>query len=163
MAFSVQMPALGESVTEGTVTRWLKQVGDTVEVDDSLFEVSTDKVETEVPSAVQGVLRQILVAEGDTVPIGTPLAVITATADEPLDDVAAPLPPPASDGTRPTAATGAPAPDRRAVALAERAPAPRPPAATAAPVGAESAQTDRVLDVPQPGRAGALGRARARA
>jgi pyruvate dehydrogenase E2 component (dihydrolipoamide acetyltransferase) len=80
------MPQLGETVTEGTITRWFKQVGDPVAVDDVLFEVSTDKVDTEVPSAHAGVLRVIHVEEGDTVPVGTPLAVITATADEPLDE-----------------------------------------------------------------------------
>jgi len=80
----VAMPQLGETVTEGTVTRWLKQVGDLVAEDDPLFEVSTDKVDTEVPSASAGYLRAVLVKEGDTVPIGTPLAVLTATADEPI-------------------------------------------------------------------------------
>ncbi|MDQ6696667.1 MAG: 2-oxo acid dehydrogenase subunit E2 [Actinomycetota bacterium] len=80
----IAMPQLGETVTEGTVTRWLKQVGDAVAEDDPLFEVSTDKVDTEVPSAHAGYLRALLVEEGDTVPIGTPLAVLTATADEPI-------------------------------------------------------------------------------
>src|SRR5215218_5204128 len=79
------MPQLGETVTEGTITRWLKQVGDTIAVDDLLYEVSTDKVDTEVPSAHAGVLREILVPEGETVPIGTPLAVITETADSGYD------------------------------------------------------------------------------
>src|SRR5690606_37078239 len=78
MSDSVTMPALGESVTEGTVTRWLKQVGDTVEVDEPLLEVSTDKVDTEIPSPVAGVVEQILVAEDETVDVGTPLAVIGA-------------------------------------------------------------------------------------
>ena len=87
------MPQLGETVTEGTIIRWLKQVGDAVAFDDSLFEVSTDKVDTEVPSAYVGVLRQILVAEGETVPVGTLLAVITDTADDELPDVEAPAPP----------------------------------------------------------------------
>ena len=63
MAFTVQMPALGESVTEGTVTRWLKQEGDRVEVDEPLLEVSTDKVDTEIPSPAAGILQKILVAE----------------------------------------------------------------------------------------------------
>ena len=67
MSDSVQMPALGESVTEGTVTRWLKHVGDRVEVDEPLLEVSTDKVDTEIPSPVSGVLEQILVGEDETV------------------------------------------------------------------------------------------------
>ena len=71
------MPQLGETVTEGTITKWLKQVGDPVAEDDVLFEVSTDKVDSEVPSPVSGVLSEILVAEGDTVDVGTRLAVIS--------------------------------------------------------------------------------------
>ena len=81
MAFSVQMPALGESVTEGTVTRWLKQEGDTVEVDEPLLEVSTDKVDTEIPSPAAGVLTKIVAQEDDTVEIGGELAQI-GDADE---------------------------------------------------------------------------------
>ncbi|HEX2805549.1 MAG TPA: biotin/lipoyl-containing protein, partial [Kineosporiaceae bacterium] len=76
MSDSVQMPALGESVTEGTVTRWLKQVGERVEVDEPLLEVSTDKVDTEIPSPVAGILEQILVGEDETVAVGTSLAMI---------------------------------------------------------------------------------------
>src|SRR5580693_3089479 len=76
MAVSVQMPALGESVTEGTVTRWLKQEGDTVEEDEPLLEVSTDKVDTEIPSPVAGVLKKIVAQEDDTVEVGGELAVI---------------------------------------------------------------------------------------
>src|SRR5665647_2828747 len=76
MSDSVQMPALGESVTEGTVTRWLKQVGDPVAVDEPLLEVSTDKVDTEIPSPVAGTLLEILVAEDETVAVGVPLARI---------------------------------------------------------------------------------------
>src|ERR1041385_8937194 len=76
MAFSVQMPALGESVTEGTVTRWLKQEGDTVEQDEPLLEVSTDKVDTEIPSPAAGVLTKIVAQEDDTVEVGGELAVI---------------------------------------------------------------------------------------
>jgi pyruvate dehydrogenase E2 component (dihydrolipoamide acetyltransferase) len=74
--YEVTMPKLGETVTEGVVSQWLKQVGDTVAFDDPLFEVSTDKVDSEVPSPYDGVLLEILVNEGDTVPIGTPLARI---------------------------------------------------------------------------------------
>ena len=81
MAFSVQMPALGESVTEGTVTRWLKQEGETVEVDEPLLEVSTDKVDTEIPSPVAGTLQRIVVAEDETVQVGAELAVIADRAD----------------------------------------------------------------------------------
>jgi pyruvate dehydrogenase E2 component (dihydrolipoamide acetyltransferase) len=76
MSERVTMPALGESVTEGTVTRWLKNVGDTVQVDEPLLEVSTDKVDTEIPSPVAGVLQEILANEDDTVPVGADLAVI---------------------------------------------------------------------------------------
>ncbi|MGH3992688.1 MAG: biotin/lipoyl-containing protein, partial [Pseudonocardiaceae bacterium] len=76
MAYSVEMPALGESVTEGTVTRWLKQEGETVEVDEPLVEVSTDKVDTEIPSPAAGVLQRIVVPEDETVEVGAELAVI---------------------------------------------------------------------------------------
>lgn len=76
MAISVQMPALGESVTEGTVTRWLKQEGDTVAEDEPLLEVSTDKVDTEIPSPAAGVLKKIVAQEDDTVEVGGELAVI---------------------------------------------------------------------------------------
>ncbi len=84
------MPQLGETVTEGTITKWSVAVGDRIAFDDVLFEVSTEKVDTEVPSANQGFVRQVLVAEGETVPIGTPLLVITATADEPFEPPGAP-------------------------------------------------------------------------
>ncbi|MFC4858407.1 2-oxoglutarate dehydrogenase, E2 component, dihydrolipoamide succinyltransferase [Actinophytocola glycyrrhizae] len=82
MAFSVQMPALGESVTEGTVTRWLKQVGDTVAVDEPLLEVSTDKVDTEIPSPAAGVLQKIVADEDETVEVGAELAVIGDSAED---------------------------------------------------------------------------------
>jgi 2-oxoglutarate dehydrogenase E2 component (dihydrolipoamide succinyltransferase) len=83
MAFSVQMPALGESVTEGTVTRWLKQEGESVEVDEPLLEVSTDKVDTEIPSPVAGTLQRIVVAEDETVEVGAELAVIADGSSAP--------------------------------------------------------------------------------
>ena len=89
MSERVSMPALGESVTEGTVTRWLKSVGDTVEVDEPLLEVSTDKVDTEIPSQIAGTLQEILVQEDDTVPVGADLAVIgdgAAAGDSGSDD-----------------------------------------------------------------------------
>src|SRR5690242_21345570 len=76
MASEVTLPALGESVTEGTVTRWLKQVGDTVAVDEPLLEVSTDKVDTEIPSPVAGTLLEIKANEDDTVEVGAVLGVI---------------------------------------------------------------------------------------
>ena len=76
MSETVNLPALGESVTEGTVTRWLKQVGDRVEVDEPLVEVSTDKVDTEVPSPVAGVIEEIFVAEDEEAEVGAPLVRI---------------------------------------------------------------------------------------
>ena len=76
MSTPVNLPALGESVTEGTITRWLKQVGDTVEVDEPLLEVSTDKVDTEIPSPVAGTLLEIKAEEDETVEVGAELAVI---------------------------------------------------------------------------------------
>ncbi|HEX5384293.1 MAG TPA: biotin/lipoyl-containing protein, partial [Propionibacteriaceae bacterium] len=76
MSTSVTLPALGESVTEGTVSRWLKQVGDTVEADEPLLEVSTDKVDTEIPSPASGVLLEIKAQEDETVEVGAVLAVI---------------------------------------------------------------------------------------
>src|SRR6186997_3326973 len=90
MSQSVQMPALGESVTEGTVTRWLKNVGDRIEVDEPLFEISTDKVDTEIPSPAAGVLQDVLVQEGQTVGINT---VVGRIADEGGAQAAAPAAP----------------------------------------------------------------------
>ncbi len=81
MSERVTMPALGESVTEGTVTRWLKQIGDQVAVDEPLLEVSTDKVDTEIPSPVAGTVQEILVGEDETVPVGADLAVIGEGAE----------------------------------------------------------------------------------
>ena len=80
----VTMPQLGETVTEGTIVRWYKQPGDGVAVDETLFDVSTDKVDAEVPSAVEGVLREIHVGDGEVAPVGTLLGLITTTADEPV-------------------------------------------------------------------------------
>ncbi|HET9006789.1 MAG TPA: biotin/lipoyl-containing protein, partial [Actinomycetes bacterium] len=76
MATPVKMPELGESITEGTITRWIKQEGDRVEADEPLFEVSTDKVDTEVPSPVAGVLKTIKVQADETVEVGAELAII---------------------------------------------------------------------------------------
>src|SRR5665811_908817 len=85
MSERVTMPALGESVTEGTVTRWLKDVGDSVAIDEPVLEVSTDKVDTEIPSPVAGTLQEILVAEDETVPVGTDLAVVGDGPPAPAD------------------------------------------------------------------------------
>ena len=97
----VEMPQLGETVTEGTIIRWFKQVGETVAVDEVLFEVSPDKVDSEVPSPIGGVLTEILVPEGDTVDVGTVLAMIGAPAPAPQNDVAAGVPASASTPARP--------------------------------------------------------------
>ncbi|WP_415539595.1 biotin/lipoyl-containing protein, partial [Corynebacterium falsenii] len=86
MAYSVEMPELGESVTEGTVTQWLKKVGDEVAVDEPLLEVSTDKVDTEIPSPAAGVLLKILVEEDETVDVGAVIAEIGEEGEEPSGD-----------------------------------------------------------------------------
>jgi pyruvate dehydrogenase E2 component (dihydrolipoamide acetyltransferase) len=106
MAYSVAMPALGESVTEGTVTRWLKNEGDTVEVDEPLVEVSTDKVDTEIPSPAAGVLQRIVVPADETVEVGAELAVIGDSAASPKSTPAE-LPQPVS---RPPSAQPPPPP-----------------------------------------------------
>ena len=121
MSFNVVMPALGESVTEGTVTRWLKNEGDQVAVDEPLLEVSTDKVDTEIPSPVAGTISKILVAVDQTVPVGADLVVINDGAAQ-------------STPAAPPVATPAPAP------AAPTAPAPTPaPVTTAASAGSEIA------------------------
>jgi pyruvate dehydrogenase E2 component (dihydrolipoamide acetyltransferase) len=126
MPTSVTMPALGESVTEGTVTRWLKQEGEQVEADEPLLEVSTDKVDTEIPSPAAGILTKILVAEDETVDVGAELAVIGGDGDGGGDAA-----PPASADDADTAQTPAqqvedasPEPQEEPAAQEEPAPAP---------------------------------------
>jgi pyruvate dehydrogenase E2 component (dihydrolipoamide acetyltransferase) len=114
------MPQLGETVTEGTVTKWYKAVGEQVDRDEPLFEVSTDKVDSEVPSPAAGVLTEILVGEGDTVEVGTKLAVIGGEGSANGDS-------PAGAGTAAAPSTAAPAP----APPAAPAPAPVPPSAPA--------------------------------
>ena len=110
MSEQVVLPALGESVTEGTVTRWLKKVGDTVAVDEPLVEVSTDKVDTEIPSPVAGVIEQILVQEDETVQVGAVLVVIGSGsgAASPAPVVEAPVAAPVVEAPAPVAAPLAP-------------------------------------------------------
>ena len=127
MSVSVTMPQLGESVTEGTITRWLKNVGDTVVADEPLLEISTDKVDTEIPAPASGVLLSISAQEDDTVLVGAELAVIGAAGDAPA---AAPAP-----------AAPAPAPAAPVV----EAPAPAPVAAAPAAPAASGAATTVVL------------------
>ncbi|MFR9729150.1 2-oxoglutarate dehydrogenase, E2 component, dihydrolipoamide succinyltransferase [Saccharopolyspora sp. MS10] len=133
MSFSVQMPALGESVSEGTITRWLKQVGDTVEVDEPLLEVSTDKVDTEIPSPAAGVLQRIVAEEDDTVEIGGELAVIGDSAEGTE---------PAASAPAESAPAAEPEPEPAATEQPEQAAAPATPAS-----GGGSAEG---TDVPMP-------------
>ncbi|MBD8539277.1 2-oxoglutarate dehydrogenase, E2 component, dihydrolipoamide succinyltransferase [Frigoribacterium sp. CFBP 8751] len=148
MSESVNLPALGESVTEGTVTRWLKNVGDRVEVDEPLLEVSTDKVDTEIPSPVAGVIEEILVAEDETVEVGTALVRIgdgsasEAPADEPEAAAEPEQAPTEAEAEEPeVASSAAPAPGEDSAASApEPAPAVDPaPAAQQDAAGQEPA------------------------
>ena len=135
MSHEVTLPALGESVTEGTVTRWLKNVGDTVAVDEPLVEISTDKVDTEIPSPVAGVIEEILVAEDDTVEVG---AVLVRVGDgSGAAAPAAPAPAAETPAPEPAPAVAAPAPEPVAPPVAEAPPA--PPAPPVAPPVAEPA------------------------
>jgi 2-oxoglutarate dehydrogenase E2 component (dihydrolipoamide succinyltransferase) len=123
----IELPALGESVTEGTITRWFKAVGEQVAEDEPLFEVSTDKVDSEVPSPVAGFVTEILVAEGDTVDVGTRVAVVSATADAPSS---APSPP---EPTPPAETAAVPEPPPAPEPLPEPLPDAPPPEPAAAP------------------------------
>ncbi|TXJ07954.1 MAG: 2-oxoglutarate dehydrogenase, E2 component, dihydrolipoamide succinyltransferase, partial [Aeromicrobium sp.] len=136
----VTLPALGESVTEGTVTTWLKNVGDTVEVDEPLLEISTDKVDTEIPSPVAGVLLEIRAAEDETVEVGAVLAIVGAAGGAPAaaPAPAAPEPAPVVEAVpepAPQVAVPIPAP----APTPEPAPAPAAPAASAPAAPAASA------------------------
>ena len=137
MAFSVQMPALGESVTEGTVTRWLKQEGDTVELDEPLLEVSTDKVDTEIPSPAAGVLTKIVAHEDDTVEIGGELAVIGDATEGTQGGAEQPAEPP------PAQAAPEPQPEPEATPAPE--PEPQAPAAPSASAPSGSGDSQPVL------------------
>ncbi|MGH9078744.1 MAG: dihydrolipoamide acetyltransferase family protein [Acidimicrobiales bacterium] len=131
------MPQLGETVTEGTITKWYKSVGDEVARDEPLFEVSTDKVDSEVPSPAAGVLTEILVEEGDTVDVGVKLAVIGgAGSSNGASASSAPAPPPPAPAPAPPPTAPAPAP-----------PAPAPPPADSAPAGSPAAR-DRAREAP---------------
>ena len=148
MSERVTMPALGESVTEGTVTRWLKNVGDSVAIDEPLLEVSTDKVDTEIPSPAAGTLQEILVAEDETVPVGADLAVIgegAVSGDSPASAA------PATD-------QAAPAAEQSPAAAAEHEepsqPSSQPPAedalpeATAAPAASKEDTVSTTVTMP---------------
>jgi pyruvate dehydrogenase E2 component (dihydrolipoamide acetyltransferase) len=125
MSVSVSMPQLGESVTEGTVTRWLKKEGERVEADEPLLEVSTDKVDTEIPSPVAGILRGITVAEDETVAVGAELAVIDENgAQAPSEGDAGAGPEAQPEPAAPAAAAESPADDGYSSAGQEPAPQP---------------------------------------
>jgi len=138
MATTITMPQLGETITEGTILSWAKQPGDTVAEDDVLFEISTDKVDTEVPSPVAGVIQEILVAEGETVSVGTPLVVIVSH-EEAAAGVVVP--------------TAAPEPAADSAPVPDQAPEPEPathPEPALQPVGAvPAAAASPPLEVPQ--------------
>ncbi len=126
----ITLPQLGETVTEGTITRWFKKVGDTVAEDEPLFEVSTDKVDTEVPSPIAGVLTEIRVAEGDTVAVGTVIAVVGDASSAPAAS-AAPSAPASEPETRTSAKVSEPVVPVAAVPVA---PASEPETRTSAKV-----------------------------
>lgn len=152
----IVMPQLGESVTEGTITRWFKQVGDAVTEDEPLFEVSTDKVDTEVPSPHSGTISQIIVQEGDTVDVGTVLAVLGDGAAPAEAPPAAPEPAAATTAPEPAAAVE-PEPAPAAPAPAAPAPVPEPaPVAEAAP--APAAGEPQAAPAAQPAEPIAAGR-----
>ena len=108
-ATDVVMPQMGVSVSEGTITKWLKQVGEQINADESLLEISTDKVDTEVPSPGEGVVAKILVQEGETVEVGTVLAVIAPEGAEVATPAAAPPEPATRAGRSPGAGRTLPA------------------------------------------------------
>src|SRR4051794_35186689 len=141
MPVSVTMPRLGESVTEGTVTRWLKQEGERVEADEPLLEVSTDKVDTEIPSPAAGVLSRIVVGEDETADVGSELAVIAGEGED-------------TDSSTPAPAASAPEPEPAAPTtpstekpVEQEAPAPRT-AAPAASSAASSAAEGTAIKMP---------------
>jgi len=139
MAVDVVMPQMGESIFEGTITKWLKKPGDKVERDEPLFEISTDKVDAEIPSPSAGVLKEIKIAEGQTVPIQTIVAVIDGAGS-----AAASAPAPA-----PAKAAPAPAPTPAAAKPAAPPPAPAAPAAApAASAASSSGSTERIHSSP---------------
>src|SRR5512145_1778958 len=125
------MPQMGVSVSEGTVTRWLKQPGDEVTLDEPLLEISTDKVDTEVPSPGEGVVAEIRVQEGETVDVGTVLAVIAPAGAAPPEPMPEPPAEPAAE-----------------VAAAEEAPAAAPAAVPAEPVPAQPLASQPAVAVP---------------
>src|SRR5450432_535385 len=126
MAVDIVMPQMGESIFEGTITKWLKKPGDKVERDEPLFEISTDKVDAEIPSPSAGVLKEIKVGEGKTVPIQTVVGTIEAAGSSAAAPAAAPSPEPSKAAEPAKPAAPAPKP-----AAAQQAPPQAPPQAQA--------------------------------
>ncbi|HEU5159918.1 MAG TPA: 2-oxoglutarate dehydrogenase, E2 component, dihydrolipoamide succinyltransferase [Streptosporangiaceae bacterium] len=144
MPVSVTMPQLGESVTEGTVTRWLKKEGEHVETDEPLLEVSTDKVDTEIPSPASGVLTSITVAEDETVEVGAQLAVIAQEDEAEAGGEAPAAAPPAEAAQTPSAEAAPPQP------AAETTPPPAPPRQEEQPAAAPPPETRAAEPGPWP-------------
>src|SRR6478735_8062782 len=148
MATEVNLPELGESVTEGTVTRWLKQVGDEVAVDEPLLEVSTDKVDTEIPSPVAGTLLEIKVQEDETVEVGAELAVVGSADAAPKAEEKQPEPEPEPEPA-PQAEEKKPEPEPEpepAPQAEEKKPEPAPPAPAPTPAAAPAAASEPAGD-----------------
>ncbi len=143
MATDVIMPQMGESIFEGTVTKWLKKPGEKVERDEPLFEISTDKVDAEIPSPAAGVLKEIKVAEGQTVPIQTVVGVIDADGAGAASAAPAPAPPKAE--AKPPAK-----PEAKAEVNAEAKRVDEKPSPASAPTKAEAAKADSVKPAPSP-------------
>src|SRR5687768_10843813 len=152
MSTEVVMPQMGESIAEGTITKWLKKVGERVERDEPLFEISTDKVDAEIPSPAAGTLTEIKFKEGDTVEVNTVVAILDGTgaaaqsAPESGKSVSPPAPqvepppppaPPPPAETKPDPAPAPPPPPVETKPAPEPPPAPSPPAATSEPATAE--------------------------
>ena len=144
-AVDVVMPQMGVSVSEGTITKWLKQEGEEIQADEPLLEISTDKVDTEVPSPGTGVVQQILVQEGETVDVGTRLAVIGAPGAAPADS---------SDGAAPAAEEAPPEPATAQAAAASEAAA---SAENPNPQEPEAAPAEPPTPAPAPAEPGANG------
>src|SRR5271155_2639408 len=150
MATDVIMPQMGESIFEGTITKWLKKPGERVERDEPLFEISTDKVDAEIPAPAAGVLKEIKIGEGQTVPIQTVVAVIDG--EGPAAPAAAPAPPAANPAAAPPPAAPPPPPPPVEAPLHFEAPArpsaPPPPAPAAAAPPAPRGDDEKIHSSP---------------
>src|SRR5499427_1902643 len=143
MAADVVMPQMGESIFEGTITKWLKKPGDKVERDEPLFEISTDKVDAEIPSPSAGVLAEIKVKEGQTVPINTVVALIDAAGSAAAASATAP-----AKAAPAAAAAPAPAPAPKPQIVPPPGPPPAPQPAAAAPAASAAKEGSRVHSSP---------------